>query len=271
MDLDHVTDILAPCDRAALPAWRPDDAFLAGGTWVFSEPQPHIRRLIDLTALAWPPLALTGAHLEIAATCSIGQLATFDLPGTTAGPLVENCCRALLGSFKILNMATVGGNLCLALPAAPMAALVTALQATCIVWTAEGAVREIAAEAFITDCQQTALRAGEVLRAVMIPRAALHGRHAFRRISLNTHGRSAALLIGSVVSDTGAFALTVTAATRRPLRLRFSAVPDAQSLQNRLTADIPSALYHDDLHGAPAWRRAMTYHLAEQIRQELSA
>jgi CO/xanthine dehydrogenase FAD-binding subunit len=271
MDLDDVTEILVPRDRVALPEPRPHDAFLAGGTWVFSEPQPGIRRLIDLTALGWPALTLDADGLEIAATCSIGQLANLDLPGLAAGPLVVSCCRALLGSFKIWNMATVGGNLCLALPAAPMAALATALQGRCIIWCADGGSREIAAEDFITDNQQTALRAGEVLRAVRIPRAALNWRHAFRQISLTLHGRSAALLIGSLVSETGEFALTVTAATRRPLRLRFPGLPEARALKHRLAADIPAALYHDDLHGAPAWRRAMTAHLAEEIRVELSA
>jgi hypothetical protein len=53
--------------------------------------------------------------------------------------------------------------------------------------------------------------------------------------------------------------------------LLFPRLPDAEALQERLCADIPAALYHDDLHGAPAWRRAMTRHLAEQIRQELGA
>jgi hypothetical protein len=33
---------------------------------------------------------------------------------------------------------------------------------------------------------------------------------------------------------------------------------------------IPEALYDDDLHGAPDWRRHMTFRLAGQIRQELS-
>ena len=33
---------------------------------------------------------------------------------------------------------------------------------------------------------------------------------------------------------------------------------------------IPAALYYDDLHGAPDWRRPMTLRLAEQIRQELA-
>ncbi len=32
-----------------------------------------------------------------------------------------------------------------------------------------------------------------------------------------------------------------------------------------------AALYYDDLHGSPDWRRHMTLRLAEEIRQELSA
>jgi len=28
--------------------WREGDSWLAGGTWLFSEPQPHLRRLLNL-------------------------------------------------------------------------------------------------------------------------------------------------------------------------------------------------------------------------------
>ncbi len=47
MDLPGVTEIADP--RTA--AWRDGDAWLAGGTWLFSEPQPGVTRLLDLTAL----------------------------------------------------------------------------------------------------------------------------------------------------------------------------------------------------------------------------
>jgi hypothetical protein len=36
-------------------------------------------------------------------------------------------------------------------------------------------------------------------------------------------------------------------------------------------AEIPEALYYDDVHGAPAWRRHMTAVLAAEIVAELSA
>ncbi|WP_329485699.1 hypothetical protein OG618_03730 [Kitasatospora sp. NBC_01246] len=43
--------------------------FLGGGTQPFSEPQPPIRRLIDLSRVGREPLRVTaGGDLEIAAT-----------------------------------------------------------------------------------------------------------------------------------------------------------------------------------------------------------
>ena len=34
---------------------------------------------------------------------------------------------------------------------------------------------------------------------------------------------------------------------------------------------VPEALYHDDVHGRPDWRRHMTRHFAEEIRGSLDA
>ena len=64
-------------------------------------------------------------------------------------------------------------------------------------------------------------------------------------------------------------ALTVTASTRRPVRLVFDGVHDSAELRKRLGDEIDDALYYDDMHGAPDWRRHMTFEFAEEIRQEL--
>jgi len=269
MDLNTVTEIVTPQDRAALPAMAAGDAFLAGGTWLFSEPQPGLRRLVDLTALGWPALEETASGLRIAATCSIAALAAWEPPAAwPAGRLVLPCCRALLGSFKIWNMATVGGNLCMALPAGPMAALFTALDADCVIWAGQGE-RRVSAADFVLGPQQTVLARGEILRAVDIPAAALRRRAAFRQISLSPVGRSGALVIGTQGQD--GLALTVTAATRRPVRLVFDRPPDAAALARRLDEAIPPEDYFDDVHGKPAWRRHVTLLLAEEIRRELGA
>ena len=77
MDLNTITAVAHPQTRAQLPVWTPGDAWLAGGTWLFSEPQVHLTRLIDLTDLEWPALTVTESHFSIAATCTVAQLDGF--------------------------------------------------------------------------------------------------------------------------------------------------------------------------------------------------
>lgn len=270
MDLNTVTSVDRPRSRAELGAFRAGDAWLAGGTWLFSEPQPGIRRLVDLTSLRWSPLRADESGLDIAATCSVGDLYAFEPPPAwTAAPLVADCCRAFLASFKIWGMATVGGNLCLALPAGPMIALCAALDGVCTIWTPEGDARQMRVTDFITDALTNALLPGEVLRSIALPAEALARRAAFRRASLTPLGRSGALLIGTVARG-GAFQLTVTASTRRPVQLAFAGLPTRCELAERLRQAIPAPLYYDDIHGRPDWRAHMTRLLAQEICDELA-
>jgi CO/xanthine dehydrogenase FAD-binding subunit len=270
MDLNTITEIGRPANWGDLSPWRAGDAWLAGGTWLFSEPQPALTRLVDLAGLGWPALEVTATGLRIGATCTLAQLAGAEFPAAwRAAPLFKQCCRALLGSFKIWNAATVGGNLCMALPAGPMAALTTALDGTFTIWTPTGDERRVPARDFILAPRDTVLQPGEVLRAIDLPVESLRLRTGFRQISLTPLGRSAALLVGTV-GPAEAFALTVTAATRRPVRLDFAAPPSHAELVQAVEQAIPDALYYDDIHGEPAWRRHMTFRLAEQLRQELA-
>ena len=209
---------------------------------------------------------------KIAATCTIAQLVAFaPPPAWIAAPVIVECCNAFLASFKIWNAATVGGNICMSLPAGPMTSLAVALEGVCEVWAANGAVRRVDAAAFVTGNNQNVLGPGEVLRAIDLPAAALRKRTAFRRMSLTHLGRSAVLLVGTLDPDDGAFLLTVTASTKRPVRLSFPTVPDAAVLRQRLRDAIPDALYHDDVHGAPAYRKHLTFRFADEIRAELAA
>lgn len=270
MDLNTVTDIARPRRRNDIPDWRPGDAWLAGGTWLFSEPQPSVRRLIDIVDFGWPALQIVGHGLRIAATCKIAELDGMTYPANwTAAPLFNQCCRAFFASFKIWNMATVGGNICMALPAGPMISLTAALDGICTIWTRDGHERRVAVSDVVLGPQKNALASGELLRFIDLPVAALRRRTAFRQISLSPLGRSAALLIGTLSPHDGAFDLTVTASTPRPLRLSFAALPSRGVLRDTLEAATARDGYYDDVHGTPAWRRHVTRHLAEEIRREL--
>jgi len=269
MDLNTIADVARPHTRSELPVWAAGDAFLAGGTWLFSEPQAHLRRLIDLTDLKWPALTIHADGLSIAATCTVAQLDALACPPDwIAAALINQCCRAFLASFKIWKTATVGGNLCMSLPAGPMISLTSALDGICTIWQADGGERKIAVADFVTGNQTNVLAAGDLLRQIDIPLAALKRRSAFRQISLTPIGRSAALLIGSLASD-GGFLLTITASTKRPMRLLFDKMPEKDALHETILQSIPAALYHDDVHGKPLWRKHMTLRLAEEIRSEL--
>ena len=271
MDLNTITSVVEARSRAEQAMWQPGDAWLAGGTWLFSEPQPQLRRLIDLRGFGWVPFRVGEAGLEIAATCTLAQLSQIRTPVEwTAGPLIGQCRQALLGSFKVWNEATVGGNLCLSLPAGPMISLTASLDGVCTIWMPDGRERQVAAADFVTGPQRNVLAPGELLRSVSLPASAMRCRTAFRWISLMPHGRSAALVIGRRSPDDGSFVITVTASTVRPVRVACGRVPGPAELLAAVQQAIPPELYHRDSHGAPAWRRHMTLRFAEEIRSELS-
>jgi CO/xanthine dehydrogenase FAD-binding subunit len=269
MDLNTIKEVAHPQRRDQLPVWTAGDAWLAGGTWLFSEPQAHLTRLIDLTDFKWPALTIDETGLTIAATCTVAELDAFPCPPEwIASPLIDQCCRAFLASFKIWKTATVGGNLCMSLPAGPMIALTAALDGVCTIWKTDGSEQRIGVADFVTGNQRNVLAPGDLLRQIDIPIAALTRRSAFRQISLTPVGRSAALLIGSSGAE-GGLALTVTASTVRPVRLAFAGMPEPSELREAILHHIPDALYHNDVHGKPPWRKHMTLRLAEEIRDEL--
>ena len=271
MDLNTITEVVRPNGRDTLPHWQDGDAWLGGGTWLFSEPQPHLTRLIDLSSLRWPAIEADALGLRIAATCTIAALDAISPPVEwIAAPLIDQCCRAFLASFKIWNTATVGGNICMALPAGPMISLTSALDGVGTIWSCDGGERRVPIADFILGAKKNALGSGEILRAIDLPAQALMRRTAFRQLSLTPLGRSGALAIGTLSPRDGAFALTITAATSRPVRLSFAGLPDRKTLRERIADEIPNALYYDDVHGAPLWRKHVTPVLAEEVRQELS-
>lgn len=269
MDLIEVTDIRVPRTRDEI-TFAPGAIPLGGGTWLFSEPQAHVTGLVDLTGLGWPAITVTDTTLTIAATCTIAELSRLPArPGWRAHPLIGQCVNSLLASFKIWNVATVGGNICTALPAGPMTSLAVALDATALIWAPDDADRRLPVAEFVTGVRTTALEPGEVLRAIEFPLAALRARTGFRRIALSPLGRSGTLVIARVDDrdvGTGECVFTVTAGTARPHQLRFDGVPGADALAEA-TSEIDD--WYLDPHGTPDWRRAMSQLFAEELRIEL--
>ncbi|MFT2691402.1 FAD binding domain-containing protein [Clavibacter zhangzhiyongii] len=166
----------------------------------------------------------------------------------------------------------MGGNICSALPAGPMTALASALDAEALIWraaTADAPARDerMPVAELVTGDRTTALQAGDVLRSIHVPAASLRARTApSGRSRCPPSAGPGSVVIGRLDED-GAFALTVTGATLRPELLRYPALPAAGALADDVRA---IGSWFTDAHGAADWRRAVSALLAEEIRAELA-
>ncbi|MFF5460104.1 FAD binding domain-containing protein [Streptomyces sp. NPDC012972] len=270
--MDLVT-VRAVCDARGGVRWEAGDAWLAGGTWLFSAPRPGISRLWDLERMGWRPLVAGAGGLEIAATCTVAELLAFaegpDGPWPGARALMAGCCRAFSSSFKVWNSATVGGNVCLALPAAPMVSMAVALGGVCVLRAADGRERRLPVDEFVTGAGRTRLEPGEMLRCLWLPAEGLARRTVMRRVSLRPGGHSAALVIATSAAGSGRCAFTLTAATARPVRLPFDRLPTSAGLRTAIERAVGPRMIVEDAHGSPAWRRHLLAHLAEEARRAL--
>jgi CO/xanthine dehydrogenase FAD-binding subunit len=270
MNLNTIREIQRPASPDEISTWQDGNAWLAGGTWLFSEPQFAVDTLIDLEQLDWPALESSADGLTIAATCRIAELYRFAPPPEwTAAALFHQCCNSFLASFKIWNTATIGGNICMSLPAGPMISLTAGLQGVCTLWPRGGPPRQVPVMDFVTGNHMNVLQAGELLRSIHLPSSALTRRSAFRHCSLTKLGRSAALLIGTN-GTAGDLLLTITAATHRPVQISFTHAPSAAELRDAIDTQVPTSLWFDDVHGSAAYKRHVTHYFAEQIRTELA-
>jgi CO/xanthine dehydrogenase FAD-binding subunit len=289
MDLD--IDTVRVARTRADCVLRPGEAFLGGGTYLYSEPVPEgVTGLVDLTGMGWEPWSVDGAGLRIAGTCTLAELVSGpgSLGADTGGPyralgLVAPCVSALTLSSKVARSATVGGNLALGLPAGSMAGLFAALDAVAVIWTVlagstsgGGSVsgrgsdvgsgsREVAVADLVTGAGVVDLAPGEVLREVRVPSAVLAQRTVFRRSSLTSTGRTAVMVTGRA-GDQGP-TVTVTASVATPLSLRARDHAAVDRWVDRLDS---TGAWFEDVHGSREWRAAMTRRLVHEAFDELS-
>lgn len=126
------------------------------------------RALVDLSGLA--PLRQVEEHTEwtrLGAGITHAEIEDGEVPDPTGGWL-----RAAAGNIAyraVRNRGTLGGSLAHADPAADWAIVMTGLGATAILGGA-GGERRVAMEDFLTGPFATALRPGEILCAVEVPK-----------------------------------------------------------------------------------------------------
>ena len=162
---------------AALAALAAGGRPLAGGTDIF--PAGAKGDFIDISRLGeLRGISRAASELRIGAATTWSEIARADLPPG---------CRALqqaareIGALQIQNAGTIGGNLCNASPAADGVPPLLALDAEVELLSAHDR-RRLGLADFILGNRKTALRPGELLGAVVIPRPDAFNASAFLKL-----------------------------------------------------------------------------------------
>jgi CO/xanthine dehydrogenase FAD-binding subunit len=277
-------DYLAPTSlREAVEILRenPEVSPLAGGTDLLVQIKERNRPVSAVMSLKRVGELHEWVHngmLAIGSAVTAGQIAGD--PQVQQGYTALAAGAGLIGSVQIQNMATMGGNLCNASPSADTAPPLLALDAQAVIASAQGE-RTLPLADFFLGPGKNALQAGELLKAIQIPRpqansGSFYYRHTPRaRMDIAVVG-AAAMLTLDEDGRIAAARIALGAVAPTPIR--------ALQAEQALTGEMPSeALFAqagldamkestpiDDLRASAGYRRHLVNILTQRaLRQAL--
>ena len=250
--------------------------FIAGGTDTLVDKNPEVEVFIDITGLGLDYIESDGDGVRIGATTTFAEIEASPLLAKAPyGVLAE--AAGQMGTPQIRNMATIGGNLCSAVPSADSAVSLLALDAILSVVGPYGK-REIGIADFFLDARKTALK-GELLTEVRLPVLPEQIRTVFLKEGRIATGDLAVVNV-AVCLDIAAdntcqdVRIALGAVAPTPLRARESeAILRGAKLQKDL---IRKAANHaaeeirpiSDVRGSADYRRTLSRVLVEQALKE---
>lgn len=154
--------------------------FIAGGTDLFLDP-PDCDFVVDINNAGFGEAALSpGGDLFVGAAATLQQVATNELVRDFAGGgLAQVAARC--GNRPVRTTATIGGNLCSALPSGDMAPILLALDASCYLVGPEDQ-ESLPLENFFLGPRQTVLE-GRLLMGLSLPGVAADRRCAVEKLT----------------------------------------------------------------------------------------
>jgi CO/xanthine dehydrogenase FAD-binding subunit len=260
MDLINVDNYVSPGNIQAITNWDKGCAWLAGGTWLFSEPQPHLKTLVDIQQLGWSEIEIIDDFLAIGATCTLRKILEYNCPKEwIAWTGFRSAIASLAASSKVINVATVGGNICLALSVGTLAPVMIALNAKYELCNCQGESRQVAARDFQIGHRQTILEPGEVLRRVMIPISSLTWKIDFQRFGIAASDPALAIAVSVYDNVNSMMKVVISASIAAPLLLEFNG--DITSL----ISNLEKINFIDDARATATYRREITQILIKQF------
>lgn len=264
MDLPNIETYIRPDNIQNITNWGEGWAWLAGGTWLFSEPQPHLKALVDMQPLGWSEIEVKGNNLVIGATCPLIKLQEYKWEKEwTATSGFKSAISTLAASIKVINLATVGGNLCLALSVGTLAPLMVALGATYEIWHVSGNSRYVTAHEFQTGFRQTILQPQEVLRRVLIPLENLAWQVNYQRFGIAATDPALAIVVGAYNSLSKQLRLVISASVPAPYLL------DLDNIKTVTETSLPDINYIDNLKASAVYRQQITQVLIQRCLANL--
>ena len=237
---------------------------LAGGTDLYPTAAAALHGpVVDLTAVSGlRGISRPDGALRIGAATTWTDIITAPLPPALHG--LQQAARQV-GGRQIQNAGTLGGNLCTASPAADGVPPLLALDARLELASAVG-VRHLALADFLLGPRRTALMPGEVLGAVIIPKAALSGRAAFVKLGARSHLVISIVMVAARVVREGDTLRGVAVAVGSCSAVAQRLWQVEHALTGAPCAQIAARVRHDDVAAALAplddIRASASYRLA---------
>jgi len=251
---------------------------IAAGTDILVEKDPCIEILIDITDLGLDCIKSNAQGVQIgAATTFAGILASSDLDKEPYTVLVEAARQ--MGTPQLRNMATIGGNICSAVPSADSAPALLVLDATLTI-TGPNGERQMPISDFFKGARENALGKGEVLTEIRLPTFpgrtgavfAKKGRVATGDLAIVNAAVRLTMNDDNICQDAR---IALGAAAPTPLRLKeLEAMLNGQKPQDELLADIAAQASNQikpisDVRGSAQYRMILSSILVEQALREV--
>jgi probable selenate reductase FAD-binding subunit len=155
---------------------------IAGGTdliVLMQEKRVTPQALIDLSSLDLGYIRKNENHIHIGALTTFADILENDMVRRTIPVLAQAASQ--IGSVQTRNMATLGGNLCSAVPSADSAPALLVLDAS-VRLTGKNGARSLPLKDFFVGPRKTILNPGELLLEVVIPFPAINSGSHFAKL-----------------------------------------------------------------------------------------
>lgn len=196
---------------------------VAGATDVMVENDLDPRALVDITGCGLDYLRSDASELRIGAAVTMADVAEWEVIRGTCHEALADAAKSM-GTPQVRNVATIGGNLCTALPSADIAPALIAFDATASCLSARGE-RTVSVEEFFCGVRKNALKSDEILSEISVRKQDSHVQCVFQKMERATVGDlalvNAAVKVG--FTDQGACTecrIVLGAVAPVPLRVR---------------------------------------------------